>query len=62
VDTLPPSRRGFGMVFQNYALFPHLTVRANVAFGLKMRRLGKAEIRDRVDAVLRLVRLSEHAG
>jgi putative spermidine/putrescine transport system ATP-binding protein len=50
------------MVFQNYALFPHLTVRANVAFGLKMRRLGKAEIRDRVDAVLRLVRLTEHAA
>jgi putative spermidine/putrescine transport system ATP-binding protein len=62
VDTLPPEKRGFGMVFQNYALFPHLTVRANVAFGLKMRRLGKAEIRDRVDAVLRLVRLTEHAA
>src|SRR5260370_5422884 len=50
------------MVFQNYALFPHLTVRANVAFGLKMRRVGTAEIRDRVDAVLRLVRLTEHAA
>ncbi len=62
VDTLPPEKRGFGMVFQNYALFPHLTVRANVAFGLKMRRLGKAEIRDRVEAVLRLVRLTEHAA
>jgi putative spermidine/putrescine transport system ATP-binding protein len=50
------------MVFQNYALFPHLTVRANVAFGLKMRKLGRAEIRDRVDAVIRLVRLTEHAA
>jgi putative spermidine/putrescine transport system ATP-binding protein len=50
------------MVFQNYALFPHLAVRANVAFGLKMRGIGKAETRDRVDAVLRLVRLTEHAG
>jgi putative spermidine/putrescine transport system ATP-binding protein len=62
VDTAPPEKRGFGMVFQNYALFPHLTVRANVAFGLKMRGTGKAETRDRVDAVLRLVRLTEHAG
>ena len=62
LDTLPPEKRGFGMVFQSYALFPHLTVRANVAFGLKMRGIGKAEIRDRVDAVLGLVRLAEHAG
>ncbi|MBO0832805.1 MAG: ABC transporter ATP-binding protein, partial [Actinobacteria bacterium] len=62
IDTLPPEKRGFGMVFQNYALFPHLTVRANVAFGLKMRGVGKAEIRDRVDEVLRMVRLTEHAG
>ncbi|NUP45964.1 MAG: ABC transporter ATP-binding protein [Catenulispora sp.] len=62
VDTLPPEKRGFGMVFQNYALFPHLTVRANVAFGLRMRGVGKAEIQRRVEDVLRLVRLSEHAG
>ncbi len=61
IDTLPPERRGFGMVFQNYALFPHLTVRSNVAFGLKMRKLPKAEIKQRVDDVLRLVRLTEHA-
>jgi putative spermidine/putrescine transport system ATP-binding protein len=61
IDVLPPEKRGFGMVFQNYALFPHLTVRANVAFGLKMRKLPKAEIARRVDAVLDLVRLSDHA-
>ncbi|MFJ9902478.1 ABC transporter ATP-binding protein [Streptomyces sp. NPDC101152] len=61
VDTLPPEKRGFGMVFQNYALFPHLTVRANVAFGLKMRGVGKEETRRRVDQVLSLVRLTEHA-
>ncbi|MEY9849401.1 putative spermidine/putrescine transport system ATP-binding protein [Streptacidiphilus sp. BW17] len=61
IDTLPPERRGFGMVFQNYALFPHLTVRANVAFGLKMRGVGKAETTRRVDEVLRLVRLTEQA-
>ncbi|WP_181808027.1 ABC transporter ATP-binding protein [Streptomyces shenzhenensis] len=61
VDTLPPEKRGFGMVFQNYALFPHMTVRANVAFGLRMRGVGKAEARRRVDEVLRLVRLTEQA-
>jgi len=61
IDTLPPERRGFGMVFQNYALFPHLTVRANVAFGLKMQKRPKAEIKQRVEDVLKLVRLTEHA-
>jgi putative spermidine/putrescine transport system ATP-binding protein len=62
VDTLPPEKRGFGMVFQNYALFPHLTVRANVAFGLKMRGVAKAETERRVADVLSLVRLTEHAA
>jgi putative spermidine/putrescine transport system ATP-binding protein len=62
VDTLPPEKRGFGMVFQNYALFPHLTVRANVAFGLKMRGVAKPEIERRVGEVLRLVQLTEHAA
>jgi putative spermidine/putrescine transport system ATP-binding protein len=61
IDTLPPEKRGFGMVFQNYALFPHLTVRANVAFGLKMQKRPKAEIKQRVEDVLNLVRLAEHA-
>ncbi len=61
MDTVPPEKRGFGMVFQNYALFPHLTVRANVAFGLKMRGTGKAETGRRVDEVLRLVQLTEQA-
>jgi putative spermidine/putrescine transport system ATP-binding protein len=61
IDQLPPERRGFGMVFQNYALFPHLTVRRNVAFGLVMRGVSKKEIRRRVDAVLELVQLQTHA-
>jgi putative spermidine/putrescine transport system ATP-binding protein len=61
IDTLPPEKRGFGMVFQNYALFPHLTVRSNVAFGLKMRGTPRPEISRRVDEVLRVVRLTEHA-
>ncbi|MFE9691872.1 ABC transporter ATP-binding protein [Micromonospora sp. NPDC005806] len=61
IDTLPPERRGFGMVFQNYALFPHMSVRANIAFGLRMRRLPRDEIRRRTGEAIRLVRLEEHA-
>ncbi|XRQ14193.1 ABC transporter ATP-binding protein [Actinomadura welshii] len=61
IDTLPPERRGFGMVFQNYALFPHLSVRKNVAFGLSVRRTGKAETARRVDEALRTVELTDHA-
>ncbi|MFF5081622.1 ABC transporter ATP-binding protein [Actinoplanes sp. NPDC000266] len=61
LDTLPPERRGFGMVFQSYALFPHLSVRKNISFGLQMRRLPRDEIRRRTDEAIRLVRLEEHA-
>lgn len=57
VDTLRPEERGFGMVFQNYALFPHLNVRQNIGFGLKMRGRPKAEIDRKVDEALSLVRL-----
>src|SRR5215213_7823324 len=62
IDALPPEARGFGMVFQNYALFPHMSVRRNISFGLRMRRLPKAEIRNRVDEAVRLVQLEEHAA
>jgi len=55
--TVPAEKRGFGMVFQNYALFPHLTVAANVAFGLKLQKLPKNVIRDKVRDALRLVHL-----
>lgn len=58
IDVLPPERRGFGMVFQNYALFPHLTVRRNVAFGLEMRKVPQAEIDRRVEQALATVQLS----
>jgi sulfate/thiosulfate transport system ATP-binding protein len=53
----PPQRRGVGFVFQHYAAFKHMTVRENVAFGLKVRRRPKAEIRRRVDELLELVQL-----
>jgi spermidine/putrescine ABC transporter ATP-binding subunit len=57
ITGLPPEQRQTAMLFQNYALFPHMTVTQNVAFGLKMRRLPRAEIADRVEAALALVRL-----
>ncbi|MBL8289366.1 MAG: ABC transporter ATP-binding protein [Rubrivivax sp.] len=57
----PPQRRGFGMVFQNYAIFPHLNVFENVAFALRARRTPEAELRQRVQAALELVRLERFA-
>jgi len=57
IDRLKPEERGFGMVFQNYALFPHMTVAHNVGFGLKMRRLPKSEIARRVREAIAMVRL-----
>ncbi|MFC7535234.1 ABC transporter ATP-binding protein [Actinoplanes sp. GCM10030250] len=61
LDTLPPEKRGFGMVFQNYALFPHMSVQKNVAFGLQMRNVPRAEARRRTTEAIRLVHLEEHA-
>ncbi|WP_322999557.1 ABC transporter ATP-binding protein [Castellaniella sp.] len=60
IDVLPPERRGFGMVFQNYALFPHMSVRDNVGFGLRMRGVPKQETAQRVKAALSLVQLEGH--
>lgn len=57
ISSLPPERRGFGMVFQNYALFPHLNVFENVAFGLRARHKSKSEIVDQVQSALELVQL-----
>src|SRR5438874_3567161 len=60
IDLLPSEKRGFGMVFQNYALFPHMTVRRNVAFGLMMRRVPSNEIRARTARAFQLVQLTGH--
>ena len=57
VTLLPPWKRNAGMVFQSYALFPHMTVAQNIAFGLEMRKLQRAEIERRVEEALALVRL-----
>ena len=57
IDNLPPEQRGFGMVFQNYALFPHMSVRKNIGFGLAMRRVSRAETDRRVADAVALVRL-----
>jgi putative spermidine/putrescine transport system ATP-binding protein len=56
---LPPHRRNIGMVFQQYALFPHMTVAENVAYPLKQRRVSKQEMRERVAEALELVRLDD---
>jgi putative spermidine/putrescine transport system ATP-binding protein len=59
---LPPYRRNTGMVFQQYALFPHLTVAENVAYGLKARRIPKAESQSRTLEALHMVHLQDQAG
>jgi len=61
LDGLPPHRRPINMMFQSYALFPHMSVEKNIAFGLKQDRVPRAEIADRVAELLKLVRMSEYA-
>ena len=61
VDNVAAENRGFGMVFQNYALFPHLTVEKNIAFGLQMRKVPKPDLKRRVAEAIALVKLEEHA-
>jgi len=58
INEVPPHQRGMGMVVQNYALFPHMTVFGNVAYGLRVRKVPPAELRKRVMETLDLVRLS----
>lgn len=59
-NKVPPEKRKFGMVFQNYALFPHLSVFNNVAFGLRLRRLPKTVVHEKVQSALKLVHLEGH--
>jgi putative spermidine/putrescine transport system ATP-binding protein len=61
IGHLPPNRRGVGIVFQNYALFPHMTAADNVAYGLEAHRLPRARVRARVAEMLALVRMEDFA-
>ena len=61
VTAFPTQRRGVGFVFQHYAAFKHMSVRENIAFGLKLRRMPKREVRARVDELLELVQLGGYA-
>src|SRR5258707_8888984 len=59
VNELEPKDRDIAMVFQNYALYPHMSVYANMAYGLKMRRMGRAEIRERVERAAGILQLQD---
>src|SRR5450432_2837926 len=59
IHHIPAEKRGFGMVFQNYALFPHLTVSSNVSYGLEVQKMPASERTDRVRKALDLVQLNE---
>ena len=60
MSEVPPYKRPTNMMFQNYALFPHMTVEKNVAFGLEQDGLAKSEISDKIDSILRLVELQDY--
>lgn len=62
INNVPPYKRGIGMVFQNYALFPHMTVAENLAFPLQVRKMDSAEVEQRVGRALDMVRLPEFGG
>ena len=59
---LPPNKRPVNMLFQSYAVFPHMTARENIAYGLKVEGVAKAELQERVDAVLALTRMTDYAA
>ncbi|SHH15302.1 ABC transporter ATP-binding protein [Thermosipho atlanticus] len=62
VINIPPHKRKVNTIFQNYALFPHLSVFENVAFSLRLKKVSESEIKERVEKLLNLVRLEEHAS
>ena len=57
VNDIPTNKRNMGMVFQNYAIFPHMSVKDNVAFGLRMRHISQQEIDKQVDEILKVVKI-----
>lgn len=59
MNDVPPQKRNIGMVFQNYAIFPHLTVRQNVEFGLKQRKMPVKEMKKKVDEILKIVKIDD---
>lgn len=61
INQIPPYKRDIGMVFQNYAIFPHMSVRENVEYGLKQRKIEKKQIRERSDKIMEMVKISEYA-
>ena len=62
INNIPPHKRGIGMVFQNYALFPHMTVAENLAFPLEVRKIGKAEREQKVKRALDMVQMGAFGG
>ena len=62
INNIPPHKRGIGMVFQNYALFPHMTVAENLAFPLEVRKIGKAEREEKIMRALGMVQMQDFAG
>lgn len=61
INNMDPSKRNIGMVFQNYAVFPNMTVRGNIEFGLKERKVPKAEMDERVEKILDIMKIREYA-
>lgn len=60
INDIPAHKRNIGMVFQNYAIFPHLTVKQNVEYGLKLRKISKQELNEKVDEILKIVKIDDY--
>lgn len=62
INNIPPHKRGIGMVFQNYALFPHMTIAENLSFPLEVRKMGKSEREEKVMRALEMVEMGTFGG
>ncbi|KEJ90570.1 ABC transporter ATP-binding protein [Sulfitobacter donghicola] len=62
INNIPPHKRGIGMVFQNYALFPHMTVAENLSFPLEVRKMGKSQREEKITRALGMVQMNDFAG